>query len=578
MNEVSKFNLFGEDVYLKDEVARAQIMSTERTIKRQWYVKGFMPYCSYAGYYPQGSCYLGNNMCLFAFNKGNDEIGVLQKVDISTGSVVMERKESIYHANNLSYYDGIIYSTNLNDASGAFVNTVTKIDPNTLQKIGEINYTGVNGIRTAIPYNGLMYIVSIGTNPALYTASLEGGECMLVKSLGISTWQTYDIVNEKLIAIDQGGFSFYEFDLNGNLLDTWCIDIVSGDGAAVTIEREAIFSIDGSIYFTDIGYKTTKDGKFNRHILCSFSPNKFHTNHTLRIDNSNLNLKVGSSYTMWQNGLEFPYDSASYAAKVATAYNAICILNITGNIAQTCEVSNGVFSIAGGTLDGIFVDSAYCILSELTVKALGGYNGNACVELRRFSNLRVGTNAKLDGTGVQNATGIYCGYNSMLSALGGTIINCAKKVIGSAGIMTSYGGSLMDSEGALMVDGWRVEQPANQLYTRVGGPYGTRTLRPSGLTLANLGTVTFNAKEFYSPMLSLVVDGVQHVFDYGISAVCSFTHMKNNKVYYIQFQVAPANVSTGSTITFKNITVKDITGTPTDADKSLFPVTAIRVF
>lgn len=581
MSDVSKFNLFGEDVYLKDGAAREAISGVsqrlDNEVKHQWYVQGFVPYCSYPGYYPQGACYIGNGECLFAFNDGNNEVGVLQKVDINNWSVLAERKESIFHANNLCYYEGVVYSTNLNDSTGAYVNTVTKIDPNTLQKTGEISYTGISGIRAAIPYNGKMYIVSMG-NPSLYVGSLSGGACELIKSLGIYTWQTYTIIDGFLWAIDQAGFTFYKFDLEGNFVNSICVDLMSGDGAAITIEREAIFQIDGKVCFTDVGFKDTSAGRYNRHILCSFTPNEYHTNHKLRFDNSELVLKAGNGYTSWQNGDEYPYDSISYAAKVAVPYNALCVLAAQGDLQQICEVSNGVFSIAGGSIEGLRVDCAKCIVSNMIIKATGGLSNNACIELRRLSNLRIGTNAKLDGTGVQNSVGVYCGYNSTVSAIGGTIVNCTKNIVGEASFQTSYGGYLMDSIGAQLVSGWRVEQPANQLYTRVGGPYGTRTLRPSGLTLANLGTVTFNAKQFYSPLLSIVVDGVQHMFDYGIAAVCSFMHFKNNKLYYIQFQVAPVNSDTGSTLTFKNIIVKDVTSTPVDADKTLFPVTAIRVF
>lgn len=111
---------------------------------------------------PQGACSDGKYIYR-ALVQDNNAFTKLQKIDINTGAIVLEKENTSYtHANDMTYCskDGLIYIAHANVTS-----ICSRVDPNTLE---EVNRFDIGGDTWGIAYNEHDNVFIVGVTGSTY--------------------------------------------------------------------------------------------------------------------------------------------------------------------------------------------------------------------------------------------------------------------------------------------------------------------------------------------------------------------------------------------------------------------------
>ena len=555
----------------------ANMNSLDSSLKEvDYYAYMFSPYCNKVSNFPQGACYLGNDTFVFSYALESDDSTVYQKVS-ADGTIITQNQVTAYHANSLSYDgDNTIYSVNFYvTGSSGKSNVITLIDANTLAISSTLTISDLAsvGIRSASYLDGNLYIMDRADNtPGFWRYNIASQQCEKLFTFPFQTWQMcyVDSYGTVWVCPARAGV-IYNYDLAGNMTKTISLNPISNDYAMCIVELENIMELDnGVMAITDVGWKNTEAGRFNRHIVATMGkqlqnksvPNNF------AWDKSDYSINVRPSVTgSFQNGTsDFPYDSIDYAAKMATYGSAYTSLNLGGStFDQWFIASNCVMEVWNGTISGACAENnAKLILNDITVNAgasslIQNYYTlptPACVVANRFSKILM-TETLVDGESVANIVGCYQRLGSEVYANGGTFTNCAENImVQNGGPVIAFGNYLPDTVGAAYVSGYRWEQGSTQ-YRMIGGEYGMRTVMLTGQTLESVGTVTFQNVDTRLPMLTIVVDNAWYTFDIGSSSAIMFPVVESSTIKAVRMSVAIAKADNTVTVTFSGKTISD---------------------
>lgn len=556
----------------------------------------FTPYCQTVEYYPQGCCLIDDNtlVCAYTDPTGDTNTATLQKIDLTTGTIVVSNTvTNAYHCNSLSYIPETdeIYSVRYNEnGTTGESNQIIVFNPDTLTISRTITVSGVDSIACASYQNGKLYISDHAAYASMYSCNLDGTNVQKLFTTQFNTmWLSY--VDKNLQAWMTNGFNgLVCYDLQGNLIGTYRLDLFSSDMASCLIEIEAFMEkSDGTLLFADVGYVRREAGYFRRHVLNSFNKSiakNIPLNWLWRNVSTDTNLTCSDSYHVYQcgNGTAWAYDSIDYAIRMAQQLDgALVSINGLGEVFDQWVVvrSKNLIYFNNMTIKGMVVDySKASTVQGLTitsdcatqVAAYCGISRPTCLALWRFSEF-ISHTATIDGKNVDGVNGVYQGYLSDAKFTSGRIVNCSNNVWGQWSTASWFGANTVDFTADTTSPSIRTQQYGSNLKERFGNMYGFLQLTLSNTTFANFTTQTFNAKSFKGNMLSMTINNETFVYDLYSSKTCSATLVIGGSIVNVRFVVAITDGSTGTTFAISNATV-----TPSSTALSSIPINKILLW
>ena len=536
----------------------------------------FTPYCQTAEYYPQGCCLIDDNtlVCAYTDPTGETNTATLQKIDLTTGAILVSNTiENAYHCNSLSYIPETneIYTVRYNEnGTTGESNQIIVFNPDTLTISRTITVSGVDSIACASYQNGKLYISDHAAYASMYSCNLDGTNVTKLFTTQFNTmWISY--VDKNLQAWMTNGFNgLVCYDLQGNLIGTYRLDLFSSDMASCLIEIEAFMEkSDGTLLFADVGYVRREAGYFRRHVLNSFNKSiakNIPLNWLWRNVSTDTNLTCSDSYHLYQcgNGTAWAYDSIDYAIRMAQQLDgALVSINGLGEVFDQWVVvrSKNLIYFNNMTIKGMVVDyskastfQGLTITSECAtqVAAYCGISRPTCLALWRFSEF-ISNTAKIDGKNVAGVNGVYQGYLSNAKFTSGVIVNCSNNVWGQWSDASWFGANTVDFTADSTSPSIRTQQYGANIKERFGNMYGFLQLTLSGTTFANFTTQTFNAKSFKGNMLSMTINNETFVYDLYSSKTCSATLAVGGSIVNVKFVVSITDDSEGAKFNISNV-------------------------
>lgn len=556
----------------------------------------FTPYCQTVEYYPQGCCLIDDNtlVCSYADPSGDTNSATLQKIDLTTGAVLVSNTvTNAYHCNSLSYIPETneIYSVRYydNGITGES-NQIIVFNADTLTISRTITVSGVNTIACASYQNGTLYISDHTTYASLYSCNLDGTNVQKLFTTQFNTmWLSYVDKNMRVWMTNAfNGLVCY--DLQGNLIGTYRLDLYSADRASCLIEIEAFMEkSDGTLLFADVGYVRREAGIFRRHVLNSFNKSiakNIPLNWLWRNVSSDTSITCNDSYHMYQcgYGTNWAYDSIEYAVRMCQQIDAALItINGLNTVFDQWVVvrSRNLIYFNLMTIKGMVVDYSRVTTSQgLTITSdcatqVSAYCNIArptCLALWRFSEF-ISNTATIDGKNVEGINGVYQGYLSNAKLTGGRITNCSNNIWGSWSNASWFGGNTVDFNNDSTSPSIRTQQYGSNLKERFGNVYGFLQLTLTNITFANFTTKTFNAKSFKGNMLSMTINNETFVYDLYSSKTCSATLVIGGSIVNVKFTVTIADGSKGTTFA-----ISGATATPSSTALSSIPINKILLW
>lgn len=556
----------------------------------------FTPYCQTAEYYPQGCCLIDDNtlVCAYTDPTGDTNTATLQKIDLTTGTILVSNTvTNAYHCNSLSYIPETdeIYSVRFNEnGTTGESNQIIVFNPDTLTISRTITVSGVSSIACASYQNGKLYISDHSAYASMYSCNLDGTNVQKLFTTQFNTmWLSY--VDKNLQAWMTNGFNgLVCYDLQGNLIGTYRLDLFSSDMASCLIEIEAFMEkSDGTLLFADVGYVRREAGYFRRHVLNSFNKSiakNIPLNWLWRNVSTDTNLTCSDSYHVYQcgNGTAWAYDSIDYAIRMAQQLDgALVSINGLGEVFDQWVVvrSKNLIYFNNMTIKGMVVDyskastaQGLTITSDCAtqVAAYCGISRPTCLALWRFSEFIANTGT-IDGKNVDGVNGVYQGRLSNAKLTSGIIVNCSNNVWGQWSTASWFGANTVDFTADTTSPSIRTQQYGSNLKERFGNMYGFLQLTLSNTTFANFTTKTFNAKSFKGNMLSMTINNETFVYDLYSSKTCSATLAIGGSIVNIRFVVTITDSSTGTTFAISKATV-----TPSSTALSSIPINKILLW
>lgn len=536
----------------------------------------FTPYCQTAEYYPQGCCLIDDNtlVCAYTDPTGDTNTATLQKIDLTTGAILVSNTvENAYHCNSLSYIPETneIYSVRYNEnGTTGESNQIIVFNPDTLTISRTITVGGVDSIACASYQNGMLYISDHAAYASMYSCNLDGTNVQKLFTTQFNTmWLSY--VDKNLQAWMTNGFNgLVCYDLQGNLIGTYRLDLFSSDMASCLIEIEAFMEkSDGTLLFADVGYVRREAGYFRRHVLNSFNKSiakNMPFNWMWRNVSTDTNLTCSDSYHVYQcgNGTAWAYDSIDYAIRMAQQLDgALVSINGLGEVFDQWVVvrSKNLIYFNNMTIKGMVVDySKVSTFKGLTitsdcatqVAAYCGISRPTCLALWKFSEFIANTGT-IDGKNVDGVNGVYQGYLSNAKLTSGRIVNCSNNVWGQWSDASWFGANTVDFTADSTSPSIRTQQYGANIKERFGNMYGFLQLTLSGTTFANFTTQTFNAKSFKGNMLSMTINNETFVYDLYSSKTCSATLAVGGSIVNVKFVVSITDDSEGAKFNISNV-------------------------
>lgn len=529
----------------------------------------FTPYCQTVEYYPQGCCLIDDNtlVCAYTDPTGETNTATLQKIDLTTGAVLVSNTvNNAYHCNSLSYIPETneIYSVRYNEnGTTGESNQIIVFSPDTLTISRTITVGGVDSIACASYQNGMLYISDHAVYASMYSCNLDGTNVKKLFTTQFNTmWISY--VDKNLQAWMTNGFNgLVCYDLQGNLIGTYRLDLYSSDMASCLIEIEAFMEkSDGTLLFADVGYVRREAGYFRRHILNSFNKSIAKNtpfNWVWRNSSADTNITCDDNYHTYQcgNGASWAYDSIDYAVRMAQQLNGalVSITGLGGVFDQWVVVrSKNLIFFNDMTIKGMVIDySKVSTFKGLTitsdcatqVAAYCGISRPTCLALWRFSEF-IASAGKIDGKNVDGVNGVYQGYLSNAKLTGGRIVNCSNNAWGQWSDASWFGANTVDFTADSTSASIRTKQYGANIKERFGNMYGFLELTLSNTTFASFTTQTFNAKSFKGNMLSMTINDETFVYDLYSSKTCSATLAVGGSIVNVKFVVSITDDSAGA--------------------------------
>lgn len=556
----------------------------------------FTPYCVEPEYYPQGTCLIDDNtmVCFYSDNSNTTNTAVLQKIDIETGNILLNRTvPNAYHGNALTYIPETneIYTVRYyEDKNTGASNQIIVFNPDTLTISRSFTIAGVDSISFANYQNGKLYFADRATFVNFYVCDLDGTNVQkLFTSTFSTTWISY--VDKNLNVWYTNGFNMIVCaDLTGNVLATYKTDQFSADYATSWIELESIMELsDGTMLFADIAYRRTAQGIFRRHVVTSLNKSIVKgqpINWNIRTTAVMRALNVRPTYQKFQNGygVANAYDSIEYAIRMSSLFvGSLVTIDGGGSVFDEWVVvrSNQVIFLNNMTIQGMVVDySTVSTSNGLIIKAgcadkVQAYVNVArptCLALWRWARFitNVGT---IDGENKEGVNGVYQGYMSQARFTGGRIVNCKLPIYGTWSEPTTFGGYTIDFTGDIISNQYNMEQYGNYLFTRFGSAYGRKSKTLTGVNLGNWTPQKFNAKNFLGQMLSMVVNGNTYTFDLTAGTRCLLYGLDGTTPVYVQFTATVTNAEDGATLNLSNFGK-----VPTDFNLTKWAVTKVALW
>lgn len=564
--------------------------------KAPYFTYFFTPYCKTAEYYPQGCCLIDDNtlVCAYTDPSGSTNTATLQKIDLTTGTILVSNTvTNAYHCNSLSYIPETneIYSVRYYDSGKTGEsNQIIVFNPDTLTISRTITVNGVSSIACASYQNGKLYISDHATYASMYSCNLDGTNVQKLFTTQFNTmWLSY--VDKNLRVWMTNAFNgLVCYDLQGNLIGTYRLDLYSSDMASCLIEIEAFMEkSDGTLLFADTGYARREAGYFRRHVLNSFNKSiakNIPLNWLWRNTSADTSITCNDSYHVYQcgNGTAWAYDSIDYAIRMAQQLNgALVSINGLGDVFDQWVVvrSKNLIYFNNMTIKGMVVDyskastaQGLTITSDCAtqVAAYCGISRPTCLALWRFSEFIANTGT-IDGKNVNGVNGVYQGYLSNAKFTSGRIVNCSNNVWGQWSTASWFGGNTVDFTADTTSPSIRTQQYGSNLKERFGNMYGFLQLTLSNTTFANFTTQTFNAKSFKGNMLSMTINNETFVYDLYSSRTCSATLVIGGSIVNVKFTVTITGGSTGTTFA-----ISGATATPSSTALSSIPINKILLW
>lgn len=529
----------------------------------------FTPYCQTAEYYPQGCCLIDDDtmVCAYTDPSGDTNTATLQKIDLTTGAILVSNTvNNAYHCNSLSYIPTTneIYSVRYYNAGiTGESNQIIVFNADTLTISRTITVGEVSSIACASYQNGTLYFSDHATYASVYSCNLDGTNVKKLFTTQFNTmWMSY--VDKNLQVWMTNSFNgLVCYDLQGNLIGTYRLDLYSSDMASCLIEIEAFMEkSDGTLLFADVGYVRREAGVFRRHVLNSFNKSiakNIPLNWLWRNTSVDTTINCSDSYHTYQcgNGSNWAYDSIEYAVRMAQQLDA-SLVNINGlglELDQWVVVrSKNLIFFNSMTIKGMVVDyskastargltitsdcaaqvSAYCNLARPT-----------CLALWRFSEF-ISNSITIDGKNMEGINGVYQGYLSNAKFTTGRIVNCSNNAWGIWSDASWFGANTVDFTADTTSASIRTQQYGANIKERFGNMYGFLQLTLTGTTFANFTTQTFNAKSFKGNMLSMTINNETFVYDLYSSKTCSATLAVGDSIVNVKFVVSITDDSEGA--------------------------------
>lgn len=335
-----------------------ELNNLNKVTENEWKYYGYLfaPYCPVSKMYPQGAC-MANGLFLLSYAESVNDTAIIQK--INKEGIVVQTSDSlpIGHCNTLSYnsilkeiYCSRFYTTNTVLGS----NIIYVLDYDTLT-IKEVLQVGNKGIRSFIYYNNAYYVQT--QDNEYYYYDRQTNSVTYLFTIDIAVNQNININDNKIYILAQNN-CIYIYDLQGNYLNTISLDLNSADMSVVNVEFENIIFDENDIYLTDVGWKLTNTGRYNRHVILSVNKSILPTNESVRIDASNIMLYCSNEYHAFQNGSKlYPYDSLDYAGKIGTVVSTFIFFELQNeSFNQYVKLSNIKCAFNSGELGSIYLD------------------------------------------------------------------------------------------------------------------------------------------------------------------------------------------------------------------------------
>ena len=537
----------------------------------------FTPYCETVEYYPQGCCLIDDNTMVCAYNDptGNTNTAILQKIDLNTGAILLSNTvQNAYHCNSLTYipstneiYSVRYYENGITGESNQII--VFNADTLTINRTFVVN--GVSGISYMNYQGNTLYFADHATYVSVYSCNLDGSNVSkLFTSQFNTTWLSY--VDKNLLTWMTNGFNgLICYDLSGNLVGTYKLDLYSSDMASCLIEIEAFMEkSDGTLLFADVGYVRRQAGIFRRHVINSFNKSiakNIPMNWNWRNTSATTQIICRENYATYQcgYGLNWAYDSIEYAVRMCQQIDA-SLITINGNsevfdqwvvVRSKNLIYFNLMTIKGMVIDYSKVTTArgLTITSDCAsqVASYVGINRPTCLALWRFSEF-ISNTANIDGKNVEGVNGVYQGYLSNAKLTGGRIVNCANNIWGAWSVASWFGGNSVDFTADSISASIRNPQYGSNMKERFGNVYGYLIKPLTNVNFGNFTTQTFNAKSFKGNMLSMSINGESFVFDLTSSKVCSATTVVGGVIANVRFTVAVTDNARGVTFSISGAT------------------------
>jgi hypothetical protein len=536
----------------------------------------FTPYCQTVEYYPQGCCLIDDNtlVCAYTDPTGDTNTATLQKIDLTTGTILVSNTvTNAYHCNSLSYIPETdeIYSVRYNEnGTTGESNQIIVFNPDTLTISRTITVSGVDSIACASYQNGKLYISDHAAYASMYSCNLDGTNVQKLFTTQFNTmWLSY--VDKNLQAWMTNGFNgLVCYDLQGNLIGTYRLDLFSSDRASCLIEIEAFMEkSDGTLLFADVGYVRREAGYFRRHVLNSFNKSiakNIPLNWLWRNVSADTSITCNDSYHVYQcgNGTDWAYDSIDYAIRMTQQLDgALVSINGLGEVFDQWVVvrSKNLIFFNNMTIKGMVVDyskvstaQGLTITSDCAtqVAAYCGISRPTCLALWRFSEFIANTST-IDGKNVAGVNGVYQGYLSNAKLTSGRIVNCSNNVWGQWSTASWFGANTVDFTADTTSPSIRTQQYGANIKERFGNMYGFLQLTLRGTTFANFTTQTFNAKSFKGNMLSMTINNETFVYDLYSSKTCSATLAVGGSIVNVKFVVSITDNSEGAKFNISSV-------------------------
>lgn len=557
----------------------------------------FTPYCTTVEYYPQGTCLIDDNtmVCFYSDNTGATNTATLQKIDLRNGSILLSKTVvNAYHGNAITYVPETneIYTVRYyeNGTTGAS-NQIIVFNADTLTISRTFNIAAVESIAYMNYQKGMLYFSDRATFVTFYSCNLDGTNVTKLFTSTFSTnWESF--VDSNLNVWYTNGFNMLVCsDTSGKVIGTYNIDFYSADYSTTHIEIESFMETsDGTLLFTDIGYKRTADGLYRRHVVNSFGKSIVKgqpINWNIRAGVIMPALTVRNKYNTFQNGYgnDNAYDSIEYAVKMASAIPA-SLITLDGNnevFDQWIVVrSDRILYFNRMTIQGMVLDYSTASTSQgLIIKSgcadkvaeyTGGLPRPTCLALWRWARFitNVGT---VDGENLEGVNGVYQGYMCLARFTGSRIINCSVPIYAQWSTPSDFGGYTIDFVADPINAQYNREQYGNFLLTRFGNAYGRKTKTLTGVNFGNWTAQKFNAKNFYGQMLSIVVNNVNYVFDLTASGKCLISTVLDKNHVDIVFNAAVTNADDGAVLNITNVTA-----VPSGQDLTQFVINKVALW